>query len=65
MKRSGGDQEALGEGARHGDHHRLPRREAEAGGLALQVTLQTSPDPVGAPIFYRDVPLIMVQGSGA
>jgi tetratricopeptide (TPR) repeat protein len=27
-----------------------------------QVTLQTSPDPVGAPIFYRDVPLIMVQG---
>jgi tetratricopeptide (TPR) repeat protein len=23
-----------------------------------QVTLQTSPDPVGAPIFYRDVPLM-------
>ena len=27
-----------------------------------QVTIQTSTDPVGAPIFYRDVPLIPVVG---
>jgi Flp pilus assembly protein TadD len=27
-----------------------------------QVTFQTSTDPVGAPIFFRDVPLISVQG---
>ncbi|MGD0580806.1 MAG: hypothetical protein ABSC08_17995, partial [Bryobacteraceae bacterium] len=34
------------------------KQEASRG----QVTLQTSKDPVGAPIFYRDVPLIPVQG---
>jgi Flp pilus assembly protein TadD len=27
-----------------------------------RVTIRTSPDPVGAPIFYRDVPLMPAQG---
>jgi len=38
----------------------------DAGGQAVsqgQVSLVTSPDPVGAPIFYRDVPLMPSEGA--
>ena len=31
---------------------------AGSGGARAQVRISTSPDPVGAPIFYRDVPLM-------
>ncbi len=39
----------------------------ENGGRAVsrgQVTLQVSPDPVGAPLFYRDVPLLPAIAQG-
>ena len=54
------DQAALRGAAGDGDrHHRLPRRGNSATrSRAARSTIQTSKDPVGAPIFYRDVPLM-------
>ena len=34
---------------------------AGSGGVRAQVRISTSPDPVGAPIFYRDVPLMPTE----
>ena len=43
---------------RDGDHHRLSRRRPGAAVSRGKVAIRTSKDPVGAPIFYRDVPLM-------
>ena len=52
----GGDQETLGRAPGDGDDYRhADESRAVSRG---RVTIQTSKDPVGAPIFYRDVPLM-------
>ncbi len=53
-----GHQAAFGRERRDGDHHRLSRRRAGAAVSRGRVAIRTSKDPVGAPIFYRDVPLM-------
>lgn len=53
----GGNQETFGKGPRHRNLYRLGQRERRRAAQG-QVKIQTSTDPVGAPIFYRDVPLI-------
>ena len=44
---------------RHGDHHRLSRRRTRICRFPREASpFARSRDPVGAPIFYRDVPLM-------
>ena len=53
-----GHQAAFGRERRNGDHHRLSWRRPDQAVSRGKVAIRTSKDPVGAPIFYRDVPLM-------
>jgi hypothetical protein len=58
-RRLGRDQEAVRRRRRHHRHQRLHRREGAGQPVSRgHMLLHTSADPVGAPIFYRDVPLM-------
>lgn len=52
---------AFGEARGHAYHHRLSRRSNKSS--QSHIRFSTSLDPVGAPIFYRDVPLMPTEGA--
>ena len=58
----GSDPGALGWQRRNHDHHGLSRR-GRCCSRKSRVQFTTSQDPVGAPIFYRDVPLMPSAGA--